>query len=42
MTVFDRRRRRHWEFNMEVAIDIDANEARERIVRGLRFAGQNS
>ncbi len=42
MTVFDRRRRRHWEFNMEVAIDVDANEARERIIRGLRFAGQNS
>ncbi len=39
MTVFDRRRRRRWEFNMEVAIDVDANEARERIVHAIRWAG---
>lgn len=41
-TIFDRRLRRHWQFNMEVAIDVDANEAAERVVRGLRFAGQQT
>jgi inosine-uridine nucleoside N-ribohydrolase len=41
-TIFDRRLRRHWQFNMEVAIDVDAGEAAERIVRGLRFAGQQT
>jgi inosine-uridine nucleoside N-ribohydrolase len=39
-TVFDRRWRQKWQFNMEVAIDVDAAEVRERIVRGLRFASQ--
>ncbi|MGV3485192.1 MAG: nucleoside hydrolase [Planctomycetaceae bacterium] len=41
-TIFDRRVRRHWQFNMEVAIDVDAGEAAERIIRGLRFAGQQT
>ncbi len=41
-TIFDRRMRQHWQFNMEVAIDVDAEEAVERIVRGLRFAGQQT
>ena len=41
-TIFDRRVRQHWQFNMEVAIGVDATEAAERIVRGLRFAGQQT
>lgn len=41
-TIFDRRSRRHWQFNMEVAIDVDAVEAAERVVRGLRYAGQQT
>ncbi len=41
-TIFDRRHRQHWQFNMEVAIEVDAAEATERIVRGLRYAGQQT
>lgn len=41
-TVFDRRTRQKWQFNMEVAVDVDAAEARERIIRGLRYAAQQS
>jgi len=41
-TIFDRRSRQHWQFNMEVAIDVDATEAAERVVRGLRYAGQQT
>ncbi len=41
-TIFDRRIRQHWQFNMEVAVEVDATEAAERIVRGLRFAGQQT
>jgi len=41
-TVFDRRTRQKWQYNMEVAIEVDAAEVRERIVRGLRFAGQHT
>lgn len=41
-TIFDRRIRRHWQFNMEVAIDVDAKEVAERVVRGLRYAGQQT
>jgi purine nucleosidase len=42
MTVFDRRLRRKWPLNMEVAIDVDANEVSAAIVRSLRYAGQES
>lgn len=41
-TVFDRRLRREWQLNMEVAIDVDVSEAQAAIVRSLRFAGQQS
>lgn len=41
-TVFDRRSRQQWQFNMEVAIGIDEAEAGERIIRGLRYAGQQT
>jgi len=41
-TIFDRRIRHHWQFNMEVAIDVEANEVAERVVRGLRYAGQQT
>ncbi len=41
-TVFDRRSRQKWQFNMEVATDVDAAEVRERVIRGLRFAGQQT
>ena len=42
MTVFDRRPRPVWRNNMEIATGVDAVGAEECIVRGLRFAGQNS
>lgn len=42
MTVFDRRLRRQWQLNMEVAMSVDRAEACEAIVRGLRYAGQLS
>lgn len=41
-TVFDRRARKQWQCNMEVAVGIDAGAASERIVRGLRYAGQQA
>lgn len=42
MTIFDRRLRPEWPMNMEVAIGVDANEARAMLVRSMRFAGQQS
>ncbi len=42
MTVFDQRLRPQWPLNMEVAVGVDAEEAREMIVRSLRYAGQQS
>ncbi len=42
MTVFDRRLRRQWQFNMEVAVAVDQRQASEAIIRGLRYAGQQS
>ena len=41
-TVFDQRLRREWPMNMEVAVDVDVQEAKAAIVRSLRFAGQQS
>ena len=38
MTVFDRRGVRKWPMNMEVALDIDANAAKDCVVRGLMKA----
>jgi purine nucleosidase len=42
MTVFDRRLRRKWPLNMEVAVEVDANEVSAAIIRSLRYAGQES
>ena len=41
-TVFDRRNRPEWRINMEVATSIDASAAQDCIVRGLKYAGQNT
>ena len=41
-TVFDQRLRPEWPMNMEVAVDVEANEAKAAIVRSLRYAGQQS
>ena len=42
MTVFDRRLHRQWNLNMEVAVEVDYREAKESIVRALRYAGQHT
>jgi inosine-uridine nucleoside N-ribohydrolase len=39
-TIFDHRFRREWPLNMEVATAVDAREAVEAVIRGLRYAGQ--
>lgn len=39
-TIFDRRQRRGWQYNMEVATEVDQSEIMAQIIRGLRFAGQ--
>lgn len=41
-TVFDRRGRPAWRNNMEVALDVDETAILDCIVRGLRFAGQET
>lgn len=41
-TVFDQRLRRNWPINMEVSTGIDTSEAINAIIRGLRYAGQQS
>jgi purine nucleosidase len=41
-TVFDGRFRREWPMNMEVAMSVDVAEAKASIVRGLRYAGQQT
>ena len=41
-TVFDRRVRPAWRTNMEVAVGIDETAILDCIVRGLRFAGQQT
>ena len=42
VTVFDRRSPREWGINMEVATDVDEAAVRDCILRGLRFAGQET
>jgi purine nucleosidase len=42
MTVFDRRLRRDWRINMDVALAGDVAELQEAVLRGLRFAGQET
>lgn len=39
-TVFDRRQRAEWRYNMEVALEIDAVGAADAILRGLAQAGR--
>jgi purine nucleosidase len=41
-TIFDRRQRRAWVNNMEVAMSVDHQEIKAQIVRGLRYAGQQT
>ena len=41
-TVFDQRLHREWPLNMEVATEVEVDEAREAIIRSLRYAGQQS
>lgn len=41
-TVFDQRLRREWPMNMEVAVDVDSDEAQAAITRSIRYAGQRS
>lgn len=42
MTVFDRRPRRDWRFNMDVVVDLDVSEVQAAIERGLKYAGQQT
>ncbi|TWT94307.1 nucleoside hydrolase [Neorhodopirellula pilleata] len=42
MTVFDRRLRPEWPMNMEVARRASVTDVRDAIIRGLRYAGQQS
>lgn len=41
-TIFDRRDRRDWRNNMEVAVAADEASIVDCIVRGLKYAGQNT
>jgi purine nucleosidase len=42
MTVFDQRLRRDWRINMDVAHAADLPELQEAVLRGLRFAAQET
>jgi len=42
MTVVDGRMRPEWPQNLEVAVDVDAAEVRNTIIRALRYAGQHT
>lgn len=41
-TVFDRRARPEWPMNMEVARRVDSSEVQAQIIRGLKYAGQQT
>ena len=41
-TVFDQREHREWRNNMDVALGVDHAAIVDCIVRGLKFAGQNT
>jgi len=41
-TIFDRRERKEWRNNMEVAVSVDEVAIADCIVRGLKYAGQNT
>jgi inosine-uridine nucleoside N-ribohydrolase len=41
-TIFDRRQRRGWQNNMEVATEVDQQEIKSQVLRGLRYAGQQT
>jgi hypothetical protein len=42
MTIFDQRSQRQWRKNIEVAINLDVEAARDSFYNSLRFAGQES
>ncbi|TWT56347.1 nucleoside hydrolase [Allorhodopirellula solitaria] len=42
MTLFDRRMRPEWQTNMEVARRASSSDVRDAIIRGLRYAGQQT
>ncbi len=42
MTVFDRRRRSDAQANMDVVVRFDTTEVRESLLRGLRYAAQET
>jgi len=42
MTVFDKRLRRQWPDNMEIASEVDVKEAKASIIRSIRYAGQET
>ena len=41
-TLFDQRLRREWPANMEIATSVDRREAKDQIVRLLKYAGQET
>lgn len=41
-TVFDRRNQSSWQYNMEVATAVEKAELKNQVVRGLRYAGQQT
>lgn len=41
-TLFDRRLRRQWPLNMEIATAVDSSEAEASIIRSLRYSGQQT
>jgi purine nucleosidase len=41
-TLFDRRLRRQWPLNMEVATSVESGDAKAAIIRSLRYAGQQT
>ncbi|TWU36185.1 nucleoside hydrolase [Novipirellula artificiosorum] len=42
VTVFDQRMRREWPLNMEVAVGVDEEAVKEMVLRGLKYAGQET
>ncbi len=42
MTVFDQRPRRDWGINMDVAVSADLSELQAAVLRGLRYAAQET
>ncbi len=42
MTVYDRRSPREWRANMDVVTHFDASEVRAAVLRGIRYAAQET